>query len=153
MTGGVRLLEVEEEKLAAPCGLYCGACVDYLVYKSCHGCGYKCGRCDASGHHERCNIYKYCVEQRSNKACYECEEFPCSILIRLFYSPVWLHHLPVIENLRRRKAGGSENWVKEQKDNWSDEWYLRRWLWFQKECEKSLERSLEEPKDIFSEKE
>jgi len=61
--------------------------------------------------------------------------------------------LPVIENLRRRRAVGSEKWVKEQKDNWSNEWYLRRWLWLQKECEKRLEKSLEESKDIFSEKE
>jgi hypothetical protein len=55
--------------------------------------------------------------------------------------------------LRRRKTVGSEKWVKEQKDNWSNEWYLRRWLWLQKECEKRLEKSLEESKDIFSEKE
>ncbi len=149
---GVRLLKTDEEKLAAPCGLYCGACIDYLVYKSCHGCGCECGKCDASGHHKRCNIYKCCVEQKHNKACCECEEFPCSMLIRFCYSPVWLHHLPVIENLRRRKTIGSEKWVKEQEEIWSNEWYLRRWLWFQKQCEKRLERSLEESKDIFSEK-
>ena len=143
---------VGEEKLAAPCGLYCGACIDYLVYKSCHGCSCECGKCDASGHHERCNIYRCCVEQQGNEACYECEEFPCSILIRFCHSPVWRHHLPVIENLRRRKAIGTERWVKEQEENWSNEWYLRRWLWFQKECKKRLERSLEESKDIFSEK-
>jgi hypothetical protein len=61
--------------------------------------------------------------------------------------------LPVIENLRRRKTVGSEKWVQEQKDNWSNEWYLQRWLWLQKECEKRLEKSLEESKDIFSERE
>lgn len=149
----MRGLKTDEDlKLAAPCGLYCGACIDYLVYKSCHGCACECGKCDASGHRETCSIYKCCFEQRGNKACYECEEFPCSILIRFCYSPVWLHHLPVIENLRRRKTIGSEKWVKEQKENWSNEWYLRRWLWLQKECEKRLERSLEETKDIFSEK-
>jgi len=60
--------------------------------------------------------------------------------------------MPVIENLRRRKTIGSEKWVTEQEENWSDEWYLRRGLWLQKECEKRLERSLEESKEIFSEK-
>ena len=29
----------EDSKLAAPCGLYCGACIDHLVHKNCHGCG------------------------------------------------------------------------------------------------------------------
>jgi hypothetical protein len=145
-------LKVKENKLAAPCGLYCGACIDYLIYKSCHGCGCGCGVCDSSGHHERCNIYKCCVEQRNYKACSECEEFPCSALIMFCHSPVWLHHLPVIENLRRRKAVGPVKWVEEQIDTWSNEWYLRRWLWLQKECEKRLEKSLEESKDILSEK-
>ena len=143
-------MEVEEEKLAAPCGLYCGACIDYLIYKSCHGCGCKCGKCDSSGHHEKCNIYKCCVEKRSNKDCSECKEFPCSILIRFCYNPVWLHHLPIIENLRRRKAIGTEKWLKEQKEIWRNEWYLRRWLWLPKECENRLKRSLEESEAIFS---
>jgi hypothetical protein len=60
--------------------------------------------------------------------------------------------LPVIENLRRRKAVGSGKWVKEQKDSWNNEWYLQRWLWLQKECEKRLEKSLEESKDVLSQK-
>ncbi len=68
------------------------------------------------------------------------------------HSPVWLHHLPVIENLRRRKAVGPVKWVEEQMDTWSSEWYLRSWLWLQKECEKRLKKSLEESKDILSEK-
>lgn len=38
-------MKVEENKLAAPCGLYCGACIDYLIYKSCHGCGCNCVGC------------------------------------------------------------------------------------------------------------
>jgi hypothetical protein len=143
---------VEEEKLAAPCGLYCGACIDYLIYKSCHGCNCECGKCDASGHHETCDIYR-CCEQRSIEACYECKEFPCSQLIRFCYNPVWLHHLPVIENSRRRKTIGTKKWLKEQEETWSNEWYLRRWLWFQKECEKRLEQSLKQSKDISSEKE
>ena len=138
-----------EEKLAAPCGLYCGACIDYLVYKNCHGCGCECGKCEASSHHERCDIYKCCVEQRDHEACYRCKEFPCSILIRFCYNPVWLHHLSVIENLRRHKAIGTKKWLKEQKENWSNEWYLQRWLWFQKECENRLKRSLEESKNVF----
>jgi hypothetical protein len=143
---------VDDEQLAAPCGLYCGACIDYLIYKSCHGCGCECGHCDASGHHQSCDIYGCCITQRGLEACYECEDFPCSMLIRFCYNPVWLHHLPVIENLRRRKTVRTEKWVKEQQDVWRNDWYRRRWLWLQKECEERLERSLTESKGLVSEK-
>jgi len=146
------LSTVDETKLVAPCGLYCGSCIDYLVYKSCHSCGCDCGKCDASGHHVRCEIYRCCVKQKGHEACCECEEFPCSKLIRFCYNPVWLHHLPVIENLRRRKTIGTKKWLEEQRETWSNEWYLRRWLWFQKECEKRLESSLEETDKISGKK-
>jgi hypothetical protein len=74
------------------------------------------------------------------------------MLIRFCYNPVWLHHLPVIENLRRQKTIGAEKWLKEQKETWSNQWYLQRWLWYQKECEDRLERSLEKSKNMFPQK-
>jgi hypothetical protein len=63
---------------------------------------------------------------------------------------VWLHHLPVIENLRRQKANGAKKWLEEQKGVWSNEWYLQRWLWLQKDCEKRLKQSLEESKELVN---
>jgi ribulose kinase len=63
---------------------------------------------------------------------------------------VWLHHSTVIENLRRQEAKGAEKWLEEQKEAWSNEWLLQRWLWLQRECEKRLKRSLEESKDMLS---
>jgi hypothetical protein len=60
--------------------------------------------------------------------------------------------LPVIENLRRQKVLGTKKWLKEQGETWSNEWYLERWLWLQKECEKRLEQSLEESGSTFSKK-
>jgi hypothetical protein len=65
---------------------------------------------------------------------------------------VWLHHLPVIENLRRQKAKEAKKWLEEQKEAWCNEWYLQRWLWVQKECEKRLKQSLEESENVLSEK-
>ena len=144
--------QAEDNKLVARCGLYCGACIDYLVYKSCHGCACNCGGCAASAHHRSCDIYKCCAEQKSHETCADCSEFPCSKLIQFCYSPVWLHHLPAIENLRRQKTKGARKWLEEQKEAWSNEWYLQRWLWFQKECEKRLKQSLEESESVFSEK-
>ena len=133
-----------EVKLAAPCGLYCGSCVDYIEYKSCHGCGCTCGNCAGLAHQQSCDIYKCCVEKKGLKTCADCDELPCSKLIQFCYSPVWTHHLPVIENLRRQKAVGVGKWVKEQREVWSNEWYLKRWVWLQKECENKLRRFQQE---------
>jgi hypothetical protein len=122
------------------------------VYENCHGCGCSCGTCAASEHHKRWGLYKGCVGQKDHETCMECEEFPCSKLIQFCYNPVWLHHLPVIENLRRQKAIGTEKWLKEQKETWSSEWCLKKWLWLQKECESRLENSQEESDSILPKK-
>jgi len=144
--------KVDDKKLAAPCGLYCGSCIDYSLYKHCHGCGCNCGTCAASEHHRRCEIYKCCIGQKKFETCAECKELPCSNLIRFCYSPVWLHHLPVIENLRRQKNIGTAEWLREQKEAWSSEWHLQRWLWLQKDCESRLKRSQEESKHVLAKK-
>jgi len=131
----------ESVKLAAPCGLYCGACIYYLTHESCHGCGCDCAECDALRHHDRCGIYICCVENSGYSACYECEDFPCSRLIQFCFNPVWQTHLPVIENLRRRRTIGEQEWLREQKDIWGHKRYLKRWLWFQKKCIQRLRES------------
>jgi len=146
------LNSADDSRLGTPCGLYCGACIDFLIYKNCHGCGCNCEECSASAHHKSCDIYKCCVEQKHHETCNDCNEFPCSKVIQFCYNPVWLHHLPVIENLRRQKAIGIRKWLEEQKESWSNEWYLQRWIWLQKECESRLEKSLEESKSIFTNK-
>jgi hypothetical protein len=69
---------------------------------------------------------------------------PCTKLMQFCYNPVWLHHLPVIENLRRRRTVGTEKWLREQQEAWNNEWYRKRWLWFQKECENRLVTALKE---------
>jgi hypothetical protein len=69
---------------------------------------------------------------------------PCSKLIQFCYSPIWTHHLPVIENLRRQKISGIDKWLKEQKEIWSNSWYIGRWIWLQKRCEKALNEIREE---------
>jgi ribulose kinase len=84
------------------------------------------------------------VLNRGLEACSECEEFPCSQLIQFCYNPVWQHHLTAIENLRRRRAIGTGRWLEEQKKAWSNEWYRKKWLWLQRECEDRLKKSKEE---------
>lgn len=137
-----------DEILAAPCGLYCGACINRLIYKSCHGCGCSCGNCDATGHHQRCNIYQCCVEQRRLSDCSECAEFPCTQLVQFCYNPVWTHHLPVLENLKRRKTVGVKRWLGEQKRFWENDWYRRAWLWLQRKCEEKLKEYKEKSRSL-----
>ena len=135
---------VKENSMAAPCGLYCGICSFYVVNKECHGCFCECGDCSASYRHKKCDLYQCCVEQRGYEGCHECEELPCSRLIRFCSDPVWTSHSPVIENLRRRKAVGTEKWLEEQRKIFGDKRILKRWLWQHKECKKRLKRSQEE---------
>jgi hypothetical protein len=78
------------------------------------------------------------VDKKGFESCGDCDDFPCSKLIQFCCSPIWYHHLPVIENLRRRKIIGAEKWAEEQREVWSNEWYFKRWLWLQKECENRL---------------
>jgi Protein of unknown function (DUF3795) len=139
---------IDCRKLAAPCGLYCGACVDYLEYKSCHGCGCIWGACATIEHHVDCDIYKCCVEKEHLETCKDCDELPCSRLIQFCYSPIWTHHLPVIENLRKQKITGINKWLEEQREVWSNDWYIRRWLWLQKRCEKALSEFREENRKV-----
>jgi hypothetical protein len=59
-----------------------------------------------------------------------------------------MHHLPVIENLKRRRRVGMEKWLEEQRAFWENEWYRHAWLWFQRKCEERLKRYLEESKPL-----
>ena len=140
----VALNEKNGRNLAAPCGLYCGVCVDFLKHESCHGCSCICGSCASLEHRENCDIHRCCVEEKGFDTCKECDELPCSKLIQFCYSPIWLHHMPAIENLKRQKAIGTKKWLSEQQEIWRNKWYLERWLWLQKECEGRLRRFKEE---------
>jgi len=59
-----------------------------------------------------------------------------------------MHHFPVLENLRRRKAIGTKKWLEEQKHFWENEWYRCAWLWFQKKCENQFKNFKEESKAL-----
>lgn len=59
---------------------------------------------------------------------------PCTKLVQFAYDPIWRTHLPVIENLRRIRTIGADAWLSEQKEYWSDEKRLKRWLALYEEC-------------------
>jgi len=117
--------------LAAPCGLYCGACGAY-ARGTCHGCGCECGKC-AGKRATWCDIAK-CAKDKEIDTCASCSDMPCTRVIQFTCDPVWRTHTPCIENLRRQKAIGMEAWLREQKTYWSDERKLKRWVALQDEC-------------------
>lgn len=124
----------ERDYRAAPCGLYCGICGDFLR-DVCHGCGCDCGKCIGKGHFDNCEIAK-CVKGRKLESCADCGELPCTKLIQFTAHPIWRTHLPCIENLRRRKKIGTQAWIEEQEGYWRDDKRCRQRAWLGAECER-----------------
>jgi len=109
-----------ENNLATPCGIYCGACRQYLMKKKnileergfkqgCDGCRIRNKNC--------AHIKKDCEWYKKKKVqfCYECDEFPCAKLVRLddIYQK---YNVPMIGNLERIKEVGSKKWLQEQQE-------------------------------------
>ena len=115
-----------------PCGLYCGACLDNLVNKECHGCGCDCGNCAGEYHFKHCSISQ-CAAAKGIATCAECADFPCTNLIQFAFGPFVRHHLPVLENLRRIQRIGVEKWLEEQKAYFADEENRRQWVYAEEE--------------------
>jgi hypothetical protein len=110
-----------ENNLAAPCGIYCGMCRQYLALKKdlleekglkwgCQGCRIR---------HKNCTfIRRDCPSLRKNEIdfCYECEKFPCQNLKKIDKIYRERYSVYLIENLKRIKEIGVEKWLQEQKE-------------------------------------
>ncbi|MFX1453947.1 MAG: DUF3795 domain-containing protein [Promethearchaeota archaeon] len=109
-----------DNNLAAPCGIYCGACRQYLLLKKdlleergfkvgCRGCRIRNKNCAF--------IRRDCPALRKKELdyCYECEHFPCQNLQRIDsqYRERW--SVNMIENLKRIEEKGVEQWLQEQR--------------------------------------
>ena len=107
--------------LAAPCGIYCGACRQYLLKKKdlLEERGYKQG-CDGCRiRNKNCAfIRKDCSALRNNELdfCYECEKFPCQNAEKLDKTYQEKYNVSSIKNKERIKEIGVENWLQEQKE-------------------------------------
>ena len=110
----------EVKCLAAPCGLFYGVCADNVIKHECHGCGCKCGKCAGDWLCKHCAI-STCVSSKGLQSCADCPEFPCTRLIQYAHDPVWTTHAVCIENLCRRKQIGTEKWIAEQEEYYSDD--------------------------------
>lgn len=77
-----------DNNLAAPCGIYCGACRQYLLWKKdlLEERGYKIGCKGCRVRNKKCTfIRRDCPALRKKELefCYECENFPCQKLQKL----------------------------------------------------------------------
>jgi hypothetical protein len=131
--------QIKPEKLAATCGLYCGACsilaairkkdpelleliasgvADYLGHPvegkdlACEGCLSKVVAVMC----RECRL-RACAFERGLTHCAQCDDFPCQQIID-FNNDGLRHHSEVLDNIRRQREIGLGAWVKEQEERW-----------------------------------
>ncbi|MCW3992246.1 MAG: DUF3795 domain-containing protein [Candidatus Bathyarchaeota archaeon] len=137
--------------LAAPCGLFCGACSVYVAGKrgdterleqiagraaarrgrqvsltdlACDGC-----LSDVTALYCGECALRHCVLERGWAHCAQCPDFPCS-QISDFNDDGRPHHGEVLDNIRRLRDIGLDAWIEEQRGRWrcptcgcAVEWY------------------------------
>jgi len=108
-----------EKNLAAPCGIYCGACRSYLLLKKdiLEERGYKQGCKGCRIRHKNCAfIRRDCPALKKNEIefCYECDKFPCQNLQKIDALYVERYSVNMIGNLKRIQEIGAKGWLKEQ---------------------------------------
>jgi predicted RNA-binding Zn-ribbon protein involved in translation (DUF1610 family) len=109
-----------DNNLAAPCGIYCGACRHYLALKKnqleqrgfkrgCEGCRIRNKNCAF--------IRRDCPALKKNQIeyCYECNSFPCQNLQKMDHLYQNRYAVNMIGNLKRIKEIGVARWLQEQK--------------------------------------
>jgi len=132
-------MDQERNNLAAPCGLYCGACSIYVAGKrgdskrleqmvsglsqyagreleikdlACEGCSSEI----VALHCRDCAI-RYCAIEKGCSHCAQCSVFPCK-LINDFNNDGMLHHGEVLNNIKRQREIGIDAWIEEQEERW-----------------------------------
>jgi predicted RNA-binding Zn-ribbon protein involved in translation (DUF1610 family) len=110
----------DDLNLAAPCGMYCGACRHYLarlkgllkekgLKKGCPGCRATDRICS--------RIKRGCRPLRKKEIpfCGECGSFPCASLNRLDERYRTRYEMSLIENLTKIREAGVETWLGQQR--------------------------------------
>lgn len=123
------MVDIKEE-LLAPCGLYCGVCRIYLAHKdndlefkkeilptlnsfvaksvddiACTGCLSK----DVVFPFCRTCPIKDCIKNKEIKGCYQCDEFPCKIIINW---PDPLDTKVIVRAVHAWRKLGTDKWVE-----------------------------------------
>ena len=133
------MTDQEQQNLAAPCGLYCGACSIYVAGRkgdskrleqiakgmaqylgrpvevedlACEGC-----LSDVIALQCRDCVLRACAFGKGLTHCAQCSDFPCQQIIA-FNNDGMPHHSEVLDNIRRQRAIGIDAWIEEQEKRW-----------------------------------
>ena len=146
---------MEGEHLAAVCGLYCGAC---SLYRACRDDNQErleevrqlissraqvtpddlqCDGCLAQGHLapfcQQCEIRQCPGDKPGINRCSDCPDFPCS-LVTEFNNDGVRHHAEVMENIRRQREIGVDEWLQEEYERWRCQFCGVSLEWYAKTC-------------------
>ena len=110
-----------DNNLAAPCGIFCGACRQYLLWKKdlLEERGYKTGCKGCRIRNKNCAfIRRDCPALRKKELefCYECEKFPCQKLQKMDNYYQEKYSVNMVKNLKRIEDVGVDKWLKEQEE-------------------------------------
>jgi hypothetical protein len=118
------------KKLAAPCGLYCGACGVYIAtqendekirekFSKAFGSPVaetRCMGCLSDNHDDifsYCKVcpIKTCVKDRKIEGCFQCGDFPCSFIDNF---PVEEGKRVILRSIPIWKKLGTEKWLEQE---------------------------------------
>jgi hypothetical protein len=145
-----------DEKLVAPCGLYCGACEmfradhddnELKLRELAKGMSEKfrpvsveemrCDGCLGEGQInvwcQGCNIRLCSKHSAEQTLCSECPEFPCERL-SAFNNDGMPHHSEIIANLRQLKKIGLTDWAKNEEMRWRCPQCQTQLSWYDQSC-------------------
>ena len=136
-----------DAKLAAPCGLYCGACPVFRATASgdsaslqriaqtmdvspeqvnCLGCLAEKGRPKIL-EGRVCPTYRCCIEQKGLQFCYQCQDFPCLKLAPCADRAQILPHNNKVYNLVLMQKLGLEEWLNMAQELWR-QYFTDKWI-------------------------
>ncbi len=105
------------ESMLAPCGINCSVCYVFLkTKKPCMGCH---GVDEHKPKHCRTCKIKACVNEHGVDFCFDCPEFPCTIIKRLDKSYRLRYSISLIENANLIKSVSAKKFLRMEKLKWS----------------------------------
>jgi hypothetical protein len=123
--------------LIGTCGLFCGACENYLAFREGHGHllskekfdaqrrdAEYCEGCHSKKLSAHCAVcaMRLCAESRKILHCGECELFPCETISEFRKGgDVWdgaRHRKDIFANIERLRAEGTEKWLAARAGEW-----------------------------------
>ncbi len=149
------------EKLVAPCGMYCGACSNYIATQQkdekkiqelmkLYGKSNMpvedmlCDGCIAGGrvavHCRKCEILD-CASKKApkTKLCSDCSDFACDRITK-FNNDGIPHHAEALSNLRQARSMGLNKWAKLEEEKWKCPKCKSPIAWFDPACPKCGEK-------------